>query len=238
MRPGRWIRAGFARAFLAFVSAGALCAGCDREVSRTCSGDNDCAHDQQCDIAEGIFLFSDPSGTCATPCDTDASCPFGQYCDHYTSSNDFPQCRSGCRNDEWCTAGTICREGQCVPGCRDDTECSDGMICKSGDCVAGCRADDECPDGGWCLNDVCNSGCRSDAECAQGTLCAAFFGVTWSCLPSCSDDSDCAGGLCLCTRASSSLVCEGHACLGGATQDAGIDASLGDGGTSLEASTP
>jgi hypothetical protein len=246
MGSRRWVRVGCAGAFLGYLLGGPLCAGCS-ELNGHCSKDSQCPDWQRCDR------------TCVTPCDTHESCPFGQYCDDHSPSNDFPQCRRGCRANEECTAGSFCSEGQCVPGCRDDSECTDNWICESGTCRSGCRSDDDCPGEGWCRYTTCNSGCRSHdecaegtacvytaealwacrpycRECAEGTACAQSGDGVWSCVPECFDDSDCAGGRCVLLVPSlmffSPRICEGEA-----LRDGGADASFGDGGPALEAST-
>jgi hypothetical protein len=118
----------------------------------------------------------------------------------------------GCRSDDQCASGNVCRRGSCVPSCARDEQCGPGKICDDRACHSGCRSDDQCASGNICDdNGDCLSGCYENDQCGAGEVCVNNVCVVGQCAVSedcntdemcvcrkcvvgCRDDQDCPSG--------------------------------------------
>ncbi len=145
------------------------CADPDCAVAAPCGGvapppvdcNPPCPAGQACDAR---------TGRCGAPCERDADCGRGFYCDEV--------CVAGCRQHANCPLETYCADGQCVAGCATDRGCPPGSICEDMTCVEGCRESRTCPDDAYCApgfqtcRPIAELGrCRSDAACPFGEIC-------------------------------------------------------------------
>jgi hypothetical protein len=112
------------------------------------------------------------------PCNADADCDGGQFC----QSGD---CVTLCDRNEDCTNGRICERGICaVPQrCGDSGDCSFGSVCEEGICIeqpVECFSASDCPPNFRCCEGACYQpgtaapacdGCESDRDCTNGYFC-------------------------------------------------------------------
>ncbi len=141
----------------------------------------------------------------APPCQTDADCFEGFFCDGGTCR---PNTSGPCVNDADCYGDYVCRDGTCgepAPGpCQTDDDCPGSQVCQHGHCVdpGGCDEDapvgqQGCPFGQICVFGTCiqDQTCESDDDCTSTQRC-----YQGRCYPDelpefrCLDDSDCAAG--------------------------------------------
>lgn len=154
-----------------------------------------------------------------------------------------------CRRDDQCFSGycfTDAGVSYCSRECTDDTACGEGFHCRGMSCVrgpresvgGGCITNEDCASGFCASSDGrswCSEFCIADDECPMGFACTAVDATTNVCAPSvglvgdrCSDNVDCASGLCaMGTRAGS--VCT-EQCGPGNACSPGFDCVRIDGG--------
>ena len=138
------------------------------EDPQSCQDDDDCDPDEVCALDE-----PGGEGECVTPTD---DLEDGEAC------TDSAQCESG-----------LCHDGICTSECTDDDECADDLVC-----------------GGDADVDVCvpPTLCTADGDCDPDDRCVVDRNgdVSLTCDDpvgpgepgdECSDDDDCASGLCL-----------------------------------------
>jgi hypothetical protein len=106
-------------------------------------------------------------------------------------------CQLPCTATTDCGVAThwSCTDGFCLYlGCAGDEECGDGFACRDGSCVQACETS-ECGENNRCEDGACVwLGCDDDGDCQSdlSEVCRLQAG-SWSCLPGCAVDDDCAG---------------------------------------------
>ena len=198
-------------------NAGA-CSG--TQVSCECNDDADCDPLEDDDLCNGTLVCDtgkiphqcevDPLTVvvCPPPLDPEDLCtavtcnPDNGFCSEGAANTGF-----ACDDEDACTIGDTCENGQCVPGvpanCADDTPCTDDWC----DAANGCQHDVNsapCNDGDGCtLGDQCQDGqCVSGApvDCNDGNTCTAdSCDASSGCVHTpaagpCSDNNLCTGG--------------------------------------------
>ena len=165
-----------------------------------CDDEDACTVGDKCEAGVCVFgvpMLCNDGNHC-----TDDSCDSGLGCE-------FAPNAGPCSDDDVCTVGDGCADGQCVSG-ADELPCDDGNPCTAGACdtAVGCvhTADDQglCDDGNACTTgDHCSLGnCvyAGGMDCDDDQLC-----TTDSCAPAtgcvhslndvpCDDDSVCTTG--------------------------------------------
>ena len=124
--------------------------------------------------------------------------------------------------------------------CTADADCEGGICLAEGEgfdggyCSSVCTTDEDCPGSGVCLEAgggtfLCFDRCdpaATERECRAGYGCASSFSLPAPiCLPGCTDDTDCEGG----------LACDPEAGFSGEGRCHDPDASIGDACTSSTA---
>jgi len=157
------------------------------ETNADCKGEVELA---ECEAAVCIKATGDcaavglPEGSaCAPPEAANPEC-FKGICDADSACQAEPLSNVGCDDDDACTQGDVCQDGQCVGAAKD---CSDGNDCTIDSCdpaTADCSSEavpdggeaQPCEDGNPCtVEDLCDAGscvgganactCQSDADC-------------------------------------------------------------------------
>jgi hypothetical protein len=193
------------------VSASALVGSSD-----SCVTNADCGFTQTC-----VGSVPGSAGTCTEPCGTSADCPDTSYtcsgstagtCDANacTAKTNAYACLSGvcnaggtcgCTNNSDCGQDGICNTTTHTcgePACKQNTDCKSGK-CDTTTGLCGCAHSSDCygsseKGDAVCTNHVCvRTGCAGTTtySCSVGT-CNPAHTACW-----CTQDSECASGLCV-----------------------------------------
>ena len=147
-----------------------------------CAADSDCGANQRCSAA-----FTCTAGGAGSPCETQAQCGDGFYCDltSYRCRDGalFDACdpELGCNANLACVDGGVCSDGAlgrpCDPGscaapyyCGADARCHDGSLGDPCNAPADCGGASYCGPDGRCHNGSLGDGCNSDDDCQGGDL--------------------------------------------------------------------
>jgi len=140
-----------------------------------------------------VFLTGCPIFNPPPPCEVDADCDDGAFCNGAETCVDA-DCTDG---DDPCPEGEECDEDtdSCIQ-CATDEDCDDQDLCTDDSCVDGrcVNADADCDDGIACTDDSCDAAtgdCENDENCAIDEACNP---VTGACDPTCTVDADCDDG--------------------------------------------
>lgn len=159
-----------------------------------------CRLDRVCDASTGVCRSS-------PPCDTDAACPLGYWCDGKSCRQRCDQPGApACRGDGVCSDDT----GRCEGAFDIGSFCTADRGCASGDCLGLVV--------GGLTQRVCSRTCAASAECPLGTTCIPVSDAG-QCVPSdvFSTDpplSDRSGASCdPQANTCQSLLCEGSTCV-------------------------
>ncbi len=142
-----------------------------KDIGEPCASSSECKS-QMCVVSGG-------AATCQTPCTANAQCPSGQTCQLF-SGKTYGACAAAPGGGG---GGTKTPDGG---SCTSSSQCSSALCVGSGG-------------SGTCVGD-----CTSK-PCATGFACVALSNGKGGCFPAgskalgeaCSDDLDCAGGLCM-----------------------------------------
>lgn len=129
--------------------------------------------------AVALFLTLVMAACGDDPCNADADCSGGQFCQS-------GECVTLCEADDDCTNGRSCDRGICVvpQRCGDSSDCSFGSVCEEGICVSQpveCFSESDCPPNFRCCEGACYQpgtaapacGCETDGDCTNGYFCDA-----------------------------------------------------------------
>ncbi len=168
------------------------CAGLDCDDGVDCTQDScddetgECVHEPD-DSACGPAEICDVEAGCvAAPCEQDADCDDGQ----------------------WCNGAEACVDGSCEAGTAPD--CDDGIACTVDGCDEEADACENTPDDGLCAEgEICDpdQGCQPEAECGSDADCddGQWCNGAESCVdgvcqagtaPDCDDGVDCTVDAC------------------------------------------
>ncbi len=102
----------------------------------------------------------DPNPCGPRPCDADAACPAGEYCDDGACAAGCRRVPDDCGNRRACDAAHACVDA----ACDDDADCADGYCqLEVQACRAACADDAACPNGFACEEGRCvRHGCVDD----------------------------------------------------------------------------
>jgi subtilisin family serine protease len=180
----------------------------------------ECASDTEC--ATGFVCSNDELGVCLPSCGSDTDCGQGEVCDPDTSICKLDtdgQVGSPCSEPEDCVGGGFCLSemmgfpgGYCTRTCTDDTDCEGADRCVF-------IADH---------GSFCYDGCSLDGDCREDYVCEQSGPRAGTCYKMCERDDQCTGG----DPAWDSIVCElaSGRCIDTSEPDAGVDATVQDGG--------
>lgn len=154
-------------------------------------------------------------GQCHCSCDTNADCDDGNKCDGIETCQSGicvqgtpPSCDDGnvCTRDCDPVQGCIHQPVEDGRSCSDDDLCTTGDVCENGQCTSGQPRD--CTDNNSCTTDTCkpDKGCvrtplDDGATCSDGNACTQGDAcIRGACVggnpPSCEDNNPCTAGSC------------------------------------------
>ncbi len=171
-----------------------------------CAKDPDCAELDDDDLCNGMMVCQE--NECVVDPKTVVTCPAdpGDPCAHYECAPDTGECslvptpQATCDDDNLCTVGDFCDQGQCVGAseliCDDKNACTDDSCLPGQGCTFSPANGASCTDdGNACTEDVCSGGACTHPGKPDGTPCGAGMACdAGSCKPS-SAPLELAGGL-------------------------------------------
>tara|TARA_B100000579_G_scaffold364308_1_gene323234 strand:- start:752 stop:2821 length:2070 start_codon:yes stop_codon:yes gene_type:complete len=140
--------------------------------NEACNDNNNCTDNDSCSegACSGVLKECDDGNIC-----TDDQCNLGSGNCQQAPNN------SGCNDDNACTVGDLCTEGECSGfelTCDDNNLCTNDLCdASSGECIftpnsAPCDDDDLCTENDFCLGGGCTG---EPIDCDDGQVCTLDF---------------------------------------------------------------